>query len=51
MNLPLTLDTKFLTEVTNIPWEMVTTVLFSALPKKKAKSSSVGFFPLLPTVN
>ena len=36
VNLPLSLDTKFLTEVTNIPCEMVTTVLFSALPKKKA---------------
>ncbi len=36
VNLPLSLDTKFLTEITNIPCEMVTTVLFSALPKKKA---------------
>lgn len=36
VNLPLSLDTKFLTEVTNIPCEMVTTVLFSAIPKKKA---------------
>ena len=36
VNLPLQLDTKFLTEVTNIPCEMVTTVLFSALPKKRS---------------
>lgn len=35
-NLPLSLDTKFLTEITNIPCEMVTTVLYSAIPKKKA---------------
>jgi hypothetical protein len=36
VNLPLSLDTRFVTEITNIPCEMVTTILFSALPKKKA---------------
>lgn len=36
VNLPLQLDTRFLTEITNIPCEMVTTVLFSAISKKKA---------------
>lgn len=35
-NLPLSLDTKFVTEITNIPCEMVTTIRFSAVPKKKA---------------
>lgn len=36
VNLPLSLDTKFVTEITNIPCEMVTTIRFSAVPKKKA---------------
>lgn len=34
--LPPSLDTKFLTEITNVPCEMVTTVLFKPVPRNKA---------------
>ena len=35
-DLPKSLDVKFLTELTNVPCEMVTTVTFNPVPKKKA---------------
>lgn len=36
--LPPTLDTDYLSKITNIPCEMVTTVLFSVSPRHKAES-------------
>lgn len=36
VNLPPSLDTKFLTEITNIPYEMVTTIHLRNVPRKKA---------------
>ncbi|MBP3796158.1 MAG: hypothetical protein J6I46_00080 [Ruminococcus sp.] len=35
-NLPSSLDTSFLTSVTNLPYEMVTVVQLKAVPRKKA---------------
>ena len=35
-DLPISLDTKFLSEISNIPCEMVTSVLFSSIPRNKA---------------
>ena len=35
-NFPTSLDTKFLTEITNIPYEMVTTIHLRNVPRKKA---------------
>lgn len=36
VNFPQTLDTRFLTEITNIPYEMVTTIHLRNVPRKKA---------------
>lgn len=35
-DLPVSLDTKFLSEITNVPCEMVTTVFLSTIPRAKA---------------
>lgn len=35
-NLPQSLDTKFLTDITNISYEQVTVIQFKAVPRKKA---------------
>lgn len=35
-DLPISLDTRFLSEITNVPCEMVTTVHFSTIPRQKS---------------
>lgn len=39
INLPQSLDTSFLTNTTNLPYEMVTVIQLKAVPRKKAISS------------
>lgn len=39
INLPQSLDTSFLTNTTNLPYEMVTVIQLKAVPRKKALSS------------
>lgn len=39
INLPQTLDTYFLTNTTNLPYEMVTVIQLKAVPRKKALNS------------